>query len=197
MDHCRIVHRESNILSKDHTSSPFSSWESPQQRRLTYLGCKTTREAFKLSTKCSDNRPSITLLWRPQSHTMCTATAFYLSFPDTTKNKNHKCDLYLPYIFWISIKRLEKSLAYLPLSWKISERSWRLVYLKKIIVTRVIWRDSCAGGSSHHAVFPWGFLLCFFCYVLLPSDPSVQWWRKASLCCWISWAFAAEVQGKA
>lgn len=45
------------------TSSPFSSWESLQQTRLTYLGWKTTQEAFKLSMKYSD-RSLLILFWR-------------------------------------------------------------------------------------------------------------------------------------
>lgn len=62
MDHFSIVHREPNILSKDHIKPIELLREHLAKKRFPSLVKKITQEVFKLLIKCSDNRSSITLL---------------------------------------------------------------------------------------------------------------------------------------
>lgn len=127
MDHFRRVRKESNILSKDHIKPISAPKRALGQRQPPSLvkKKKTTQEVLKLS-KDVLTRDHV-LHYSKDSNNIQSRLQlpFNYAFLTQLKKQITHCDLYQPYMFWESIEVLEKSLAYLPLSWKSLKRSWR------------------------------------------------------------------------
>lgn len=169
MDDFSIVHRESNILSKDHIKPIELLREHLAKKRFPSLVKKQHKRclSYWLNAVTTDHLLHYS---KDNNHTQCTLQLpfNYASLSQTVISTYH-C------ISWETIKSLKKTLAYLPLSWKSLKRNWRSVYLKKTKVIHshqstlkgLLWE-----GSSHHAVLAsLGFSALFFPRCTSPPRP--------------------------